>query len=168
MADTALFPSDERDKLTLRLQNAVNGFVDAPRGAVEEVDSVLEDAIARLTETLAERRRHLRTSWQSTPAGDTRTHDTRTHDTRTHDTRATGAVPGEATGRHVAPGGTPSVGLTPGETTAPGHGGGAAGVAPGGALPTEGTHAEPATTDTEQLRLALQDYRETAERLLRI
>lgn len=161
MADTALFPSAERDKLTLRLQNAVNGFVDAPRGAVEEVDSVLEDAIARLTDALAERRRTLRTSWQSTPA----------HGTRAP---APGTAPGEASGSGVAPGGTPSVGLTPdgtaahGDTAAPAHGG-AAGVAPGGALPTEGGHhAEPATTDTEQLRLALRDYRETAERLLRL
>ncbi|WP_369215666.1 hypothetical protein [Streptomyces flavofungini] len=158
MADTTLFPSEERDKLTLRLQNAVNGFVDAPRGAVEEVDSVLEDAIARLTDTLAERRRTLRTSWQATPARGTEAPSPGI---------APGAVPGEASGTGVAPGGTPAVGLAPGETAAPGHGG-AAGVAPGDALPTEGGHAEAATTDTEQLRLALRDYRETAERLLRI
>ncbi|MEU1134907.1 hypothetical protein ABZ383_34480, partial [Streptomyces sp. NPDC005900] len=49
----------------------------------------------------------------------------------------------------------------------------AAGMAPGGALATEGTGAhtpapEASTTDTEQLRLALRDYRETAERLLRL
>ncbi|WP_447037151.1 hypothetical protein [Streptomyces sp. DSM 118878] len=159
MADTALFPSDERDKLTLRLQNAVNGFVDAPRGAVEEVDSVLEDTIARLTDTLAKRRRTLRTSWQSTPA--------RGEETRTTGAPAPATAPGEASGTGVAPGGTPSVGLAPGEAAAPAHSR-AAGVAPGAALPTEGAHAEAATTDTEQLRLALRDYRETAERLLRL
>ncbi|MGW0533041.1 hypothetical protein [Streptomyces sp. NPDC003032] len=122
MADTTLFPPADRDKLTLRLQNAVNGFVDGPRGAVEEVDHVLEDAIARLTDTLAERRRVLRSSWQTTPA------------------------------RSAPDGGAPP----------------AAGVAPGGALATEGAPAESSATDTEQLRLALRDYRETAERLLRL
>ncbi|QEV17878.1 hypothetical protein [Streptomyces alboniger] len=124
MADTTLFPPEERDKLTLRLQNAVNGFVDGPRGAVEEVDHVLEDAIARLTDTLAERRRVLRSSWQTTPA------------------------------RTTPEGGTPP----------------AAGMAPGGALATEGAPVAPeaSATDTEQLRLALRDYRETAERLLRL
>lgn len=120
-SDSALFPPEERDKLTLRLQNAVNGFVDGPRGAVEEVDHVLEEAIARLSDTLAERRRVLRSSWQTTPA------------------------------RPAADGGIP-----------------AAGVAPGGALAAEGAPAEASTTDTEQLRLALRDYRETAERLLRL
>ncbi|MBM7167372.1 hypothetical protein JQK87_02835 [Streptomyces sp. G44] len=120
--DSALFPPEERDKLTLRLQNAVSGFVDGPRGAVEEVDHVLEEAIARLSDTLAERRRVLRSSWQTTPA------------------------------QPAAGDGTP-----------------AAGVAPGGALATEGAPApEASATDTEQLRLALRDYRETAERLLRL
>ncbi|MEU6124144.1 hypothetical protein ABZ831_19970, partial [Streptomyces sp. NPDC047123] len=64
MAETsALFPSDARDKLTLRLQNAVNGFVDSPRTAVESADRILEEAIADLTRTLAERRQALRTTW---------------------------------------------------------------------------------------------------------
>ncbi|MEU1018979.1 hypothetical protein [Streptomyces sp. NPDC005898] len=130
MADTTtLFPAEERDKLTLRLQNAVNGFVDGPRGSVEEVDHVLEEAIAHLTDTLAERRRVLRSAWRTTPARSTADAD----------------------------GGAPP----------------AAGMAPGGALATEGTGAhtpapEASTTDTEQLRLALRDYRETAERLLRL
>ncbi|MEU6821433.1 hypothetical protein ABZ921_12445 [Streptomyces atriruber] len=112
MADgTALFPIDARDKLALRLQNAVNGFVDGPRAAVENADRVLEEAITDLTRTLTERRRALRTTWQPHSAEP-----------------------------------------TPGEPTA-----------------TEATPpAPPPTGDTEQLRLALQDYRETAERLLRL
>ncbi|MFF1381053.1 hypothetical protein [Streptomyces sp. NPDC058308] len=108
---SALYPPDARDKLTLRLQNAVNGFVDNPRTAVENADSVLEEAIADLTRTLTERRRTLRTSWESLPA-------------------------------EGAPGAPPP---------------------PEGAPP-----AEPPAGDTEQLRLALRDYRETAERLLRL
>ncbi|MCF3119717.1 hypothetical protein IPZ68_08340 [Streptomyces arenae] len=97
---TSLFPPAERDKLALRLQNAVNAFVDGPRGAVEDADRVLEETITGLSQTLTERRRTLRTSWQHAPAGE-------------------------------------STGTTD-------------------------------SADTEQLRLALRDYRETAESLLRL
>ncbi|MFH8484260.1 hypothetical protein [Streptomyces longisporoflavus] len=59
-----LLPQDERDKLNLRLQQALSTFVESPRQAVEEADSLYDDAVRHLTETLAERRRSLRTSWQ--------------------------------------------------------------------------------------------------------
>ncbi|MFE9438070.1 hypothetical protein ACFYO2_03485 [Streptomyces sp. NPDC006602] len=95
-----LLPQDESDKLSLRLQQAVAGFVDGPKSAVEEADHVLEEAAARFTDAVTQRRRTLRNSWQSTDSG---------------------------------------------------------------------TEGKPTTsTDTEQLRLALRDYRELAERLLRI
>ncbi|MCX4701135.1 hypothetical protein OG252_34980 [Streptomyces sp. NBC_01352] len=95
-----LLPRDESDKLSSRLQHAVTGFVDAPKSAVEEADHVLEEAAARFTDAVTQRRRTLRNSWQATDGG--------------------------------------------------------------------GTEGKPATsTDTEQLRLALRDYRELAERLLR-
>ncbi|MER7177732.1 hypothetical protein [Streptomyces mesophilus] len=97
-----LLGRDDRDQWERRLQHAVNGFVDAPRDSVREADKVVEEATARLTELLAERRRSLRTSWSSGPD----------------------------------------------EGTEPG-------------APADG-----ATADTEQLRLALRDYRELAERLL--
>ncbi|MGW1671613.1 hypothetical protein [Streptomyces sp. NPDC002324] len=90
-----LLPHDETDKLTTRLQHAVGGFVDEPRSAVEEADHVLEEVTARFTDAMTQRRRTLRTSW---------------------------------------------------ETTADDRG----------------------STDTEQLRLALRDYRELTERLLRL
>ncbi|MDG9717180.1 hypothetical protein [Streptomyces sp. DH24] len=93
-----LLPQDESDRLALRMQQAVTGFVDGPRGAVEEADHVLEDIAARFTEAMTNRRRGLRASWR----GD-----------------------GTATGSETA-------------------------------------------GDTEQLRLALRDYRELAERLLRV
>ncbi|GAA2456946.1 hypothetical protein [Streptomyces glaucus] len=64
-----LLPREECDKLGLRLQQAVSGFVDAPRDAVEEADRVLEEITARLTEALAGRRRTLRASWQTAGAG---------------------------------------------------------------------------------------------------
>ncbi|MFF4831495.1 hypothetical protein [Streptomyces sp. NPDC001315] len=93
----ALLPHDETDKLALRLQQAVTGFVDTPRGSVEEADHVLEEIASRVTDAVARCRRTLRMSWQSTD--------------------------------------------------------------------DEGTSA---ATDTEQLRLALRDYRELAERLLSV
>jgi hypothetical protein len=48
----------DEDKLALRLQQAVTGFVDQPRHAVEEADHVLDEALARL-----------RSSWQGQGAG---------------------------------------------------------------------------------------------------
>lgn len=89
-----LLPHDECDKLELRLRNAVSGFVDGPREAVEEADHVVEEIAGRFTEALTRRRGSLRTSWQ------------------------------------------------------------------------EGGADEAAHPDTEQLRLALRDYRELAQRLL--
>ncbi|MFJ4711938.1 hypothetical protein [Streptomyces sp. NPDC088785] len=85
-----LFEAGAHDELSDRLRQAVTGFVDQPRAAVEEADHVLEDLTARLAETLAGHRRTLRTTWQES------------------------------------------------------------------------------TDDTEQLRLALRDYRETAEKLLNL
>lgn len=72
-----LLPHDEIDKLSLRLQHAVAGFVDGPRTAVEEADHVMEEVASRITDALTHRRRTLRTSWQqdgadkNADAGDT-------------------------------------------------------------------------------------------------
>ncbi|WP_093801046.1 hypothetical protein [Streptomyces sp. Wb2n-11] len=62
-APHGLLPHGERDKLALRLQQAVNAFVDGPRRSVEEADSVFEEAARCLTEAVAERRGSLRTAW---------------------------------------------------------------------------------------------------------
>ncbi|MFE2812124.1 hypothetical protein ACFXGG_16970 [Streptomyces nigra] len=88
----ALLPHDDRDRLELRLHDALTHFVDRPRDAVEEADHAVEELLARLTEAMTQRRGTLRKSW----------------------------------------------------------------------LNSDGA------TDTEQLRLALRDYRELAERLLRV
>lgn len=61
-----LMSHDEADKWTLRLQHAVTGFVDGPRESLEEADEVLEEVAARFTEAVTQRRRTLRTSWQTT------------------------------------------------------------------------------------------------------
>ncbi|MFI6014025.1 hypothetical protein ACIBAG_35355 [Streptomyces sp. NPDC051243] len=101
-----LLAHEERDKLELRLQQAVAHFVDQPRAAVEEADHAVEDIVGRFTEAVAERRRTLRRAWQSTD-------------------------------------GTAEV------------------------AETNEIAVTADTADTEQLRLALRDYRELAERLLR-
>ncbi|MER5971336.1 hypothetical protein ABT112_16625 [Streptomyces sp. NPDC002055] len=59
-----VLPRAESDQLALRLQNAVIGFVDGPWRSVEEADALFEEATARITACLAERRRLLRTAWQ--------------------------------------------------------------------------------------------------------
>ncbi|MEU6223052.1 hypothetical protein [Streptomyces sp. NPDC047042] len=68
---TALLAQDERDKLTLRLQHAVTGFVDGPQESVEEADRVLEEVTERLTEAVARSRRTVRATLQSSDGKDT-------------------------------------------------------------------------------------------------
>ncbi|GAA4795264.1 hypothetical protein [Streptomyces ziwulingensis] len=94
---TSLLAHEESDKFGERLHHAVAGFVDGPRASVEEADRVLEELASRFTDAVTKRRHTLRTSWQSTDAGE----------------------------KHSA-------------------------------------------ADTEQLRLALRDYRELSDRLLRL
>ncbi|SEF08241.1 hypothetical protein [Streptomyces sp. Ag109_O5-10] len=89
-----LMPREECGQLERRLQQAVTGFVDEPRAAVEEADRAVEEITARFTDAVDRRRRTLRGSWQSADAN------------------------------------------------------------------------RPGSADTEQLRLALRDYRELADRLL--
>ncbi|MFC8126861.1 hypothetical protein [Streptomyces sp. NPDC057302] len=69
--ESVLLPQDERDKFGLRLQQALSTFVESPRQAVEEADSLLDDTVRHLTESLTERRLTLRASWQD--------HDTEAH-----------------------------------------------------------------------------------------
>ncbi|MEU4618106.1 hypothetical protein [Streptomyces umbrinus] len=59
-----LLPQGERDKLTLRLQQALNTFIDSPRQAVEEADSVFDEVTTHFTNTLTEQRRVLRSGRQ--------------------------------------------------------------------------------------------------------
>ncbi|MEV0846040.1 hypothetical protein AB0J21_09215 [Streptomyces sp. NPDC049954] len=171
---------DVRQQLGQRLQQALNEFVDSPRAAVEEADRILEDAVARLTEALSHRRGDLRASWDGSAApGSAGT-----------DSVAPGsAVPGSgpAAGRDGAAG-AKGGGLRDGlgardrhhdgdtATMAPvTDGPGATGTspAPGGSArrtPAEGATGGPGVaggaSDTERLRLALREYRETTERLL--
>ncbi|WP_369243667.1 hypothetical protein [Streptomyces sp. R41] len=71
-----LLPQGEHDKLTLRLQQALNTFVDSPRQAVEEADSVFDEVATHFTSTLTEQRRVLRSGWQDQET-DTQTEELR-------------------------------------------------------------------------------------------
>ncbi|MFG2718934.1 hypothetical protein ACGFW5_11695 [Streptomyces sp. NPDC048416] len=67
--DDAVLRPDERDKLQLRLQQAVGGFVDEPRAAVEEAASAVDSLTEQIVETLEQRRGALRASWQGASGG---------------------------------------------------------------------------------------------------
>ncbi|MDB1086445.1 hypothetical protein PJ985_02500 [Streptomyces sp. ACA25] len=64
LSGVELVAQGERDEFNLRLQHALNHFVDNPLRAVEEADTVFDDITTRLTDVLDERRRLLRASWQ--------------------------------------------------------------------------------------------------------
>ncbi|MEJ8644475.1 hypothetical protein WKI68_30530 [Streptomyces sp. MS1.HAVA.3] len=53
-----------RDALTLRLRQCLGTFVENPRQAVEQADSVLAEAATHLAATLVERRHALGAAWQ--------------------------------------------------------------------------------------------------------
>ncbi|MBP8538479.1 hypothetical protein [Streptomyces sp. MK37H] len=72
-----VLPTSEHDKLTQRLRYAVSGFVDSPRGAVEEADALLVEVAARLTDLLAERRATLRAAWHEDDAVSSETEELR-------------------------------------------------------------------------------------------
>ena len=75
-----LMAEGESEKLTRSLQQAVGGFVDEPRNAVQEADRVLDEATARLAEGIKERRQSLRSTWQGN--GDKSANGAETEDLR--------------------------------------------------------------------------------------
>lgn len=60
----SLLPADERDRLALRLQEALNNFAGSPLEALEEAEGIFDEAAAYLASSLAERRRALHDGWQ--------------------------------------------------------------------------------------------------------
>ncbi|MFD9543912.1 hypothetical protein [Streptomyces sp. NPDC060022] len=64
-AGMPLLPVKEQDSLTERMQQAVADFVESPRQAVEEAENTFDKIVADLTEAIEERKRTLRTSWQT-------------------------------------------------------------------------------------------------------
>ncbi|WP_217237083.1 hypothetical protein [Streptomyces sp. AC555_RSS877] len=59
-----LVPSDERDRIGVRLGHAVNAFADAPRDSLEEAEGAFDEAAAQIVSALAEQRRLLREGWE--------------------------------------------------------------------------------------------------------
>ncbi|MEV5876759.1 hypothetical protein AB0L75_21485 [Streptomyces sp. NPDC052101] len=60
-----LLPRDETERWEQRMRQAAAGFADAPRGAVEQADRVLEEIAGRFEEAVERRRRTLRRSWEA-------------------------------------------------------------------------------------------------------
>lgn len=60
----SLLPADERDRLTLRLQEALNNFADRPLEALEVAEAIFDEAAAHLASSLAKRRSALHDGWQ--------------------------------------------------------------------------------------------------------
>lgn len=68
-ATDELFPDGAGDKLRDRWQHIQVDFVDDPRHAVEEADSLVDQVAAQLAESIAAHRRTLREGWDGQGAG---------------------------------------------------------------------------------------------------
>ena len=60
---TPLFPNNELEELRIRWSEVQTGFVDEPRRAVEQADSLVASATKRLAEVFAEERSKLEGQW---------------------------------------------------------------------------------------------------------
>lgn len=60
---TQLFPSNELQDLRTRWKDIQTGFVDEPRKAVEQADSLVASAMKRLAEVFAQERSGLEQQW---------------------------------------------------------------------------------------------------------
>ena len=60
---TPLFPANEAEELRGRWDSVQAGFVDEPRAAVEQADSLVAGAMKRLAEMFAEERARLEGQW---------------------------------------------------------------------------------------------------------
>jgi hypothetical protein len=58
-----LFPADEVQDLRARWDSIQTGFVDEPRRAVEEADTLVATAMKQLAESFADERRALESQW---------------------------------------------------------------------------------------------------------
>lgn len=70
-----LWPSDEGQKLTRRWERAQDAFIDAPRDAMKEVDSLLALVATRIPEMFADERARLEGLWDQ--GGEARAEDLR-------------------------------------------------------------------------------------------
>jgi hypothetical protein len=82
---TATGTTSGDSKLAERLDHAVGTFVDDPRGAVAEAESVLDEAARRLVAMLEERRRSLHADWHREDGSPSGTEELRVALTRYRD-----------------------------------------------------------------------------------
>lgn len=62
-SETPLFPNNELDGLRTRWKEIQTNFVDEPRKAVEQADSLVASAMKRLAEVFADERSNLEKQW---------------------------------------------------------------------------------------------------------
>jgi hypothetical protein len=58
-----LFPSDQRERFTTRWQEIQTSFVDHPREAVAQADTLVADLMQRLAASFSQERERLETQW---------------------------------------------------------------------------------------------------------
>jgi hypothetical protein len=63
-ARASLFANEDAAGYRTRWSAIQTGFVDEPRKAVEEADTLVGEVMKRLTDVFAEERRHLETQWE--------------------------------------------------------------------------------------------------------
>jgi hypothetical protein len=69
--NTPLFPSDAAGDFRSRWNEIQTGFVDDPRQAVEQADSLVAEVMKRLAETFAQERSRLEQQWDRGDQADT-------------------------------------------------------------------------------------------------
>jgi len=72
---TPLFPTAQTDEFRRRWTTIQSGFVDEPRQAVEQADSLIAEVMRALAESFADERRQLEQQWDR--GGDVSTEDLR-------------------------------------------------------------------------------------------
>jgi hypothetical protein len=70
-----LFPANERKELEQRWNDIQAGFVDEPRGSVEEANALISELMDRLVSSFSEQRGQLEAQWER--GGDVTTEDLR-------------------------------------------------------------------------------------------
>ncbi|MET8554740.1 translation initiation factor IF-2 [Streptomyces sp. NPDC004959] len=187
---TSFLPSGARERLEPRLREAVSEFVDSPAEAVEKADRLLAETVEQLHEALVHRRGELRSAWDGKgDAGSARNAES----ARREDGAGFGdGTPGGAGtglggdradlasdradlvsdradlgGDRIDPSGPRDRTGTVRDADRDGVAEDRTGLS--GASDTRRPGATSgAEADTERLRLALQEYRETTERLLNL
>ena len=70
-----LFPSQDAENLRRQWEDVQAGFVDEPRGAVQEADALVASAVKRIAEIFSDERQKLERQWDQ--GGDVSTEDLR-------------------------------------------------------------------------------------------